>query len=1368
MASITVPLVMKVKRKQAPTGDVTGSAAYTDATGTPYLGTDPLMDPVGRGLYSSSDLAGLAFMDTVETLANPALADPPYDPTQGTDPGDDTFFSGGGAGTGQGSQQRGGGVTGGGTTGGGTTGGGTTGGSTGGGSGGGSGNGTSGNPKSVIGLAFPWEACRRAGGSSAAPAYVDTQTGNLLTVLPIVKWSMPGGGNCGLTLYHNSQDDMDLGWGNNWRSNYDFYIINLGPNSTTGQNQVAISYPTGMRLVYTQMTGIGESNFYSPPTGFYDALIQTSATTFTLRTKDQTVYYFSSATSAGLNAGPLQVGQSFGFYGYRLNQIQDRYGNSISISNSAGTATISSSLGTISLPVHGALNSNQVLAWVGYSSISAPGQRTWTITNSVNSRYGGSSQLLSIAYPTIASVNPTEVFTYNSGMAVLSETSKDGSQFNFTYSPQNKLLSFNYPAPFEIFGGTIKSFGTYTYSYGATSATRVDPFNYATTDNYDSGFLRSQVDESGFSNEYLYDTKYNITGYRDQRTLWSSAFYDAFGNCLSSQTPRQYAQGVKQQATYDNWNDLVTSTDTRGAVTKYMLSGTTKGELLSVVDGLGNTLVTNTYDQFGDIASSSSANATTSVVYDNVGRPLTITTPDRTYQVAWSSSPSSPPGVPASVTDSTMGRTTLPFTDSWGRVTAVQRSDGISRSVAYDYMNRVVTSTDYLGKSASFAYDLAGRLLHATNARGDTTTYGWRDMDLFYSVTDGNGNAKTYLFSPRGDVASVTLGDNSTEGYLYDADGNNAFDFDERQTSMTDSTGTTTWTYDFGNRLTQLAQPLGILTYTYDQWGRRTTATSPSGQIAYAYTGDRLTQVTSPQNEVATYSYNPTSGLLTKQTNGNGTYTSFAYDSLDRVSAITHSFSSGSTIEAETYAYDYDSQLTSKVASGITTNYTYDAIGQLLTEASPGMSIGYTYDGNHNRLTKTLGSTIESYTYDKGDKLLSRSSSNGTWSYSYDAAGRTIGVAYPTGSTALTYDYEDRVASITTSPTGGTSTTTGYLYNAFDARAEKTSGSTVLQQYLRDGAGPADDMLANTTTTFTPGVSEHAGGTTRYLHEDRLGTAVSQTNSSQTQTNTFSSDSFGNPYQVTNPNGTQAGFAADCNYQTDSESGLLLLGHRYYDPAQGRFITRDPIGAGNNWYAYCRNNPLNATDSLGFDTSNGDNAEGWAAEEVEDAADQAGIQLPNPTQEVQETAKDNFWGTFCLWVEREVRRAFEGGGEPEDEDVPRPGKRGNSAHRRVVGERERQIKQDHPDWGHVGGGSLPENRVDTNGGLRPYRYPDLEFSKPDGSLVYEQVGRINMSGIPVSRELDAIEDLMGPASDVNFTPYNNWASPVPTASPIHI
>jgi RHS repeat-associated protein len=82
------------------------------------------------------------------------------------------------------------------------------------------------------------------------------------------------------------------------------------------------------------------------------------------------------------------------------------------------------------------------------------------------------------------------------------------------------------------------------------------------------------------------------------------------------------------------------------------------------------------------------------------------------------------------------------------------------------------------------------------------------------------------------------------------------------------------------------------------------------------------------------------------------------------------------------------------------------------------------------------------------------------------------------------------------------------------------------------------------------------------------------------------------------------GFAGSSGYQEDSDSSLKLLGHRYYDPSTGRFLTRDPAKDGRNWYGYCRNNPLHSTDRTGLVGGDGED-EAIVAELAEEAADEA-------------------------------------------------------------------------------------------------------------------------------------------------------------------
>ena len=62
------------------------------------------------------------------------------------------------------------------------------------------------------------------------------------------------------------------------------------------------------------------------------------------------------------------------------------------------------------------------------------------------------------------------------------------------------------------------------------------------------------------------------------------------------------------------------------------------------------------------------------------------------------------------------------------------------------------------------------------------------------------------------------------------------------------------------------------------------------------------------------------------------------------------------------------------------------------------------------------------------------------------------------------------------------------------------------------------------------------------------------------------------------------GFGGQAGYYTDTETGLILCTHRYYDPANGRWLTRDPIGyaGGVNLYGYCGNDPGNRWDPSGY------------------------------------------------------------------------------------------------------------------------------------------------------------------------------------------
>ena len=161
--------------------------------------------------------------------------------------------------------------------------------------------------------------------------------------------------------------------------------------------------------------------------------------------------------------------------------------------------------------------------------------------------------------------------------------------------------------------------------------------------------------------------------------------------------------------------------------------------------------------------------------------------------------------------------------------------------------------------------------------------------------------------------------------------------------------------------------------------------------------------------------------------------------------------------------------------------------------------------------------------------------------------------------------------------------TTSYLYDYTGARVQKSSATSVTTYISR-----LYDVTDGTVTKhiFAGGrrIASNVGGNIYYYHPDHLGSLNIATDTSGNQAQAVSYYPFG---AVLTNSGT-----VDLPYkftgkQLDLETGFYYFGARYYDPAQGRFITPDTIvqSPGDpqslNRYAYARNNPLAFVDPTG-------------------------------------------------------------------------------------------------------------------------------------------------------------------------------------------
>jgi RHS repeat-associated protein len=182
---------------------------------------------------------------------------------------------------------------------------------------------------------------------------------------------------------------------------------------------------------------------------------------------------------------------------------------------------------------------------------------------------------------------------------------------------------------------------------------------------------------------------------------------------------------------------------------------------------------------------------------------------------------------------------------------------------------------------------------------------------------------------------------------------------------------------------------------------------------------------------------------------------------------------------------------------------------------------------------------------------------------------------------SLDYDYENRATRLNTNT---------FRYNGDGLRVQKMD-SQGAANYVYDGSSLAAETDATGTITayYTPGGHGYvkpSGDRWAFYESNAIGSTLAVTDNGGDRQARYQYDAFGNLNKLAE----NAYFASPHKYvgregyYNDGDSGMLLLGHRYYLPAIGRFLTPDPIGheGGLNLYAYCDNDPLGDIDPDGL------------------------------------------------------------------------------------------------------------------------------------------------------------------------------------------
>jgi RHS repeat-associated protein len=590
-------------------------------------------------------------------------------------------------------------------------------------------------------------------------------------------------------------------------------------------------------------------------------------------------------------------------------------------------------------------------------------------------------------------------YTYDAAGNRLSETNVYNSLTTFEYDRAYRVVRTVLPVtPYVT---------TQTYDAVGSVLKKTDANGQPTVMTYDGLYrLKSVTNAVGTKISYTYDLAGNRTLEHNETNglRVETSDYDGLNRPgrVTQVLADPLAGGTTRYTTvitYDDANHTRTVQDARGTLTREQLNGLDMVIERRVDTADLNLRTVQRFDANGNLVSVLDPNLHTSqTLVDGLGRKVTTT--------------------------DGAGHRSRAYFDGAGNITKTIDRRGVTRHFTYDFLNRKKSET------------LEQPITNASNLLWEEVAYD--DVQRTISTTDALRHTTVSALDPMGREVRRTNALDQTTRWTWDGV--------NRRTETNRRNHTRSFDYDGINRLTKVTDPAPFATQTettvYDDANTRESTTDRRSIVKVVQKDalDRIRRITRAGIVLETNTYDALGNRITSA-DGEGHTTQLSYDGAGRLKSQTVGFG---TAEAARTEFDYDAagnQTILRDALAVARNRpftvrnTYDNVNRLrTTEDGEGNVTRFDYDpeGNRTKVTTPLLTSTD-YTFDELGKLLTVTQPGGVLTqYRYDAKRNPRFQIDAEGhSVEMTYDEIDRLKMRIQDP-GGLNLVTSFGYDAAD------------------------------------------------------------------------------------------------------------------------------------------------------------------------------------------------------------------------------------------------------------------------------------------------------------------------------------------------